>query len=386
MDIEDSVTEVSEISWGSRLMESIKGVIFGAVLFGLSFIVLFWNEGRAVKTAKSLEEGKGSVVSMSSDKVNPRNQNKLVHMTGQATTQEILKDETFAIAENAIRMHRSVEMYQWYEKKETRTERKLGGKKVRKTIYKYDRKWSSDLIQSSQFRKTSGHENPESMPYSKQNWQAQEVKLGAFALSDSLIRRISAFQPLVANDKNIPAQWKDKARISNNQIYLGKDPGSPQIGDVRIGFSVVRPCTVSIVAQQDGNSFRPYMTTVGRELEMLELGNKSSEAMFQHAIDSNIMLTWILRLVGFVMMLFGIMAMFGPFVTFADVIPILGDILGAGIFLFSLVIALALSLVTIAIAWLFYRPLLALILIAVAIGIFFGIKQMRKKPEVAPQP
>ncbi len=50
----DSITEVSEKSWGARLMESIKGVLVGLALFIAAFPVLFMNEGCAVKTARDL--------------------------------------------------------------------------------------------------------------------------------------------------------------------------------------------------------------------------------------------------------------------------------------------------------------------------------------------
>ena len=55
----DSMTEVTSQSWFSRIVESIKSVLVGGAFFVLSFPVLFWNEGRAVRTAKSLEEGAG---------------------------------------------------------------------------------------------------------------------------------------------------------------------------------------------------------------------------------------------------------------------------------------------------------------------------------------
>lgn len=46
-----AVTETTTESWGSRLGNSIKGVIVGLGLFVLGFPVLFWNEGNSVKTA-----------------------------------------------------------------------------------------------------------------------------------------------------------------------------------------------------------------------------------------------------------------------------------------------------------------------------------------------
>ena len=51
-------TEVTRTGYFGRIGNAIKGVIFGIVLFFVSFIILFWNEGRAVHTARTLEEGK----------------------------------------------------------------------------------------------------------------------------------------------------------------------------------------------------------------------------------------------------------------------------------------------------------------------------------------
>ncbi len=65
----DTFSVTSSKSWGGRLMESIKSVLVGFVFFIASFPLLFWNEGRAVQTAKSLKEGLGAVVSVASDAV-----------------------------------------------------------------------------------------------------------------------------------------------------------------------------------------------------------------------------------------------------------------------------------------------------------------------------
>jgi hypothetical protein len=51
----DSYSESTTESWGSRLMGSIKGVAFGLLLFFAAFFVLWWNEGRSVETYKSLQ-------------------------------------------------------------------------------------------------------------------------------------------------------------------------------------------------------------------------------------------------------------------------------------------------------------------------------------------
>ncbi|WP_339136467.1 MAG: hypothetical protein WGN25_01115 [Candidatus Electrothrix sp. GW3-4] len=56
---DDSYTEVTNQSWFSRIGGAIKGIIFGFILFIIAFPLLFWNEGRAVKTYKTLKEGGG---------------------------------------------------------------------------------------------------------------------------------------------------------------------------------------------------------------------------------------------------------------------------------------------------------------------------------------
>ena len=52
---QDRFTEVTSQSWLSRIGGAIKGVLMGFVLFILAFPLLFWNEGRAVTTYKTLK-------------------------------------------------------------------------------------------------------------------------------------------------------------------------------------------------------------------------------------------------------------------------------------------------------------------------------------------
>jgi hypothetical protein len=78
----DTFTEVTTRSWRSRIVESIKGVLFGFVLILGSGAALFWNEGRAVQTQRSLTEGAGVVIDIDPAQVDPANEGKLVHVSG----------------------------------------------------------------------------------------------------------------------------------------------------------------------------------------------------------------------------------------------------------------------------------------------------------------
>src|SRR5262245_8140379 len=177
-------------SWGERLVDSIKGVLIGIVLFVVSFPLLFWNEGRAVDTARAREEGGKSVISVpSADTVDPANEGKLVHLTAEATTEESLEDPEFLIKEKAIALDRKVEMYQWEQKEETRREKQLGGGEKEITEYTYHKVWSGTVNDSSNFHE-SGHNNPAAMPFKQDEWKAKKVTFGAFELSSGLVHKL----------------------------------------------------------------------------------------------------------------------------------------------------------------------------------------------------
>jgi hypothetical protein len=61
-DAGDSFTEITHKSWFSRIGATISGVLFGLILLLGSSVLLFWNEGRAVQTVRSLVEGRTLVV------------------------------------------------------------------------------------------------------------------------------------------------------------------------------------------------------------------------------------------------------------------------------------------------------------------------------------
>jgi hypothetical protein len=434
----DEYTETTTKGWGSRLMDSIKGVAIGGLLFLLSFPLLWWNEGRAVQTYKSLKEGRGAVVDVDAASVAPANENRLVHVSGLATTDETLADPQLGIQLQGIRLVRNVEMYQWVEQQKSEKKKKLGGGEETVTTYSYSKAWKSDVVDSSSFKRQENHENPGAMEFENASWQASKVTLGGFTLSDGLVGQIKSDEKLPMTEETyaqLPASLTGRAestasaapeeapapkakvkgkakgkhakvaaaprasrhataaaatsgrlKLNGDGLYLGDSPSSPDIGDLKISYSKVMPAQVSVMARQAGSTLAGYQTKAGDVLEMLAAGTVGAAQMFAQAEAENAMLTWILRLVGFIMMFAGLMMVFKPIAVLGDVVPFIGTILSVGLGLAAFVVSLPLSLLTIALAWLFYRPLLGILLIAVAVGAVFGVKKLaaNKKASAVP--
>jgi hypothetical protein len=376
------ITEVTNQSIFGRIGNSIVGALFGFVLLIGSIVLLFWNEGRAVATAKSLREGAATVIEAPSDNINPANEAKLVHVTGETAVTEPLQDPIFNISETALRLSRKIEVYVWKEKKESKSRDKVGGGKETTTTYSYEKVWAPDLIKSSSFKSADDHRNPTRLEIPKKEFVATNATLGQFRLTPQVIGKVSGDEELDATTdqlSKVSENFESKLKVDGNKFYLGADPANPEIGDEKISFSVLRPGTLSVVAAQSKQSFTPYVTSNEREIELVETGNVSAAQMFAHAQAANRTLTWILRAVGFAAMFFGGMLVMGPISALARIIPFMGSLVELGFALVSFFLSAIVSLLVIAVAWLVYRPLLGIALILVAIACAVMLKRLHTK-------
>ena len=377
-----AVTETTTESWGSRISGSFKGVIVGLALFIGGFPVLFWNEGNSVKTAKAIDEGEGACVAVeSNEKVDAENEGKLVHMTGKADTKDVLSDATFGVSATAIKLKREVEMYQWVEESRTTEKKKMGGSVEKTTTYTYKKEWSSSAINSSDF-KEQGHDNPGVIEFPSEEHLAVNVSFGAFRLSEKQIGKIGSSRGF-AFPTNFTCALP-RVQVKGNTIYVpnaetrnneknNRDVATQtRIGDMRVTFSVIYPHDVSIIAKQKGDSFIDYTAKNGKKLNYLEDGIEDAAAMFETARTNNAIMTWLIRIGGFLMMFFGLSMVFKPLSVLADVLPILGDLVEMGMGFVAGLIALVCSIITIAVAWIFFRPVLGIILLVIA-GTLLGL-------------
>ena len=428
--------EVSTTGYGTRVGNSFKAIGSGILLFCLGTALLWWNEGRAVKTEKMLDEAGNAYVEMENpNKKDASLDGELICGTAMATTEDSLSDAQFGVGAKAIALRRTVEYYQWVEHAQEKKEDKLGGKEVTTTTYTYTKEWTSRPVESAQFKDPA---------YQKKNMvlttvddaeqYAENVSFGAYKLNESLIHSIRSTEGLdlaIAEDmlkqfdkatqtayerfygvqkNNQPTQQPaqpsipdsvralltDSAKavldslqaindsinkamaaaenkkdleyvhVANNILYYGRVPGSPEVGDVRVTFEKVVPAKVTVMAVVDGDTFKPFKAKNGKRFQILVMGMKSGDEIIEAEKEANSMILWALRIVGILMVIGGLKGIFGFLETILKVIPFIAGIFGWGVGVVCTVVGVVWSLIVIALAWLFYRPLLGITLLVLA--------------------
>lgn len=422
--------ETTTTGYGTRLKNSLGGIGTGFLLFVAGTALLWWNEGRAVKTDKMLNEAEGVTVEMEDvSKIDPEFEGKLVHATAFANTTDSLSDPNFNVGATAIGIQRKVEYFQWVEHASSQSKDKFGGKEETVTTYTYSKEWTS-RPQSSETFHDPAYQNKNYSLFQSENFDksAENVRFGAYKLNSYQIGAISNTQPLDLNiDQKQLETWNkecerifvrntgqraigdivservkqavsnatktttttndslkkdsvqqdtivaapnkkdlDYVHMNGNVLYFGESPSSPQVGDVRITFTKTMPANVSIIAKVAGETFTQFKAKNGKTFQALSMGNKTAAEMYESGHASNNMWLWILRILGVLMICGGLKGIFSILITVLKVIPFVANIVGWGVNLVCNVVGIAWSLIIIAIAWIFYRPLLAIALLAIA--------------------
>src|SRR5262245_53968096 len=87
----------------SRFM-MILGALVGLFLMLLTVGIVFGIEHYSLNTARGLEAKVGETVSVSADKVDAAHEGKLVHLSGEAVTNDTASDPQFGISVKGLRL------------------------------------------------------------------------------------------------------------------------------------------------------------------------------------------------------------------------------------------------------------------------------------------
>ncbi|MBI5753628.1 TMEM43 family protein [Candidatus Peregrinibacteria bacterium] len=366
--------------YGSRLVDSIKGIGFGFLLFIASFGVLFWNEGRV-----DLSQIAKTAITIDSAKPAPAEANgKLIGTDGKITSTETLGDSLYLNPAKYLAVNRSVEMYSWVESSTSSTENNTGGSSTTTKTYNYKKDWTTTPANSSNFQVPEGHANPSKTIEDAKNIVGT-AKIGNYDLDMANIT-LPSFTDATMNDINVKV--KDNAKISGNYVFV---PGvgstgsinQPTLGDMRITYTVVKQdIDATVLGKLNGTKIEPFVDTSKGNAKLYRIFTSGGvDAAIGQLSNEHTTMTWILRAVGFIMMWVGLSALFGPISTLLDVLPFFGSLSRAMIGTVTFIVCLVLSIVTIVVSMIAHNiyAVIGTAVVLVVAGILFMRMHGKKK-------
>jgi hypothetical protein len=377
----DQITQVTSVGIGSRIMNSIKGILFGIVMFFAAIGILYWNEGRQdmSKIAKEAVEVNSAVVTHEAA------DGSLVSVSGPVTTTDSLGDGKFLQNGSYLAVERNVEMFAWVEKSESKTTTKTGGTQTTETTYSYVQEWTSNPESGADFQSPAGHENPP-LTITSDSWEADNAKIGVYSFSPSEAS-LPSLEELTLTDSNVTLSERATRPNSEYLFIKGSEAGTsmidtPALGDVRIAYRVLEPgFDGTLFGRVQAAEIENYTTEDGDQLYRLFTGSREEAIASMHG--EHVTSTWIFRLVGFLVMWFGLMALLGPISVVMDILPVFGALSRSLIGAMTFVVALVTSIAVIIVSMLLHS-LVAMIVVAVlAVALTIGGFLMYKKNQVS---
>lgn len=379
-------TKTITTSYGQRLKNSGKGIVGGLAMFAIGTILLFWNEQRTAKQYRAIKETAKVCVEMpSADEINPDFNGKCVHTIATASTEDILTDNYFGVSVNAIAIDRNTEYYQWVEHESRTTRDKVGGGEETVITYSYSKEWCRNPVSTSNFENmvTQQGEYMDNtckiiIPTEGESQTAAHVAFGAYRLPEKMKSAFHCDYPMDLSNLSVPG-----ASVIGNVVYYGANSNVPQVGDVRVTLTKsVASAEASVIGVVMNDTFTDYVAKNGNANSWIQLGAQSTDQMIATAKQNNKILGWVLRVIGALLVVFGLKGIFEILVTLLKVLPFLANIMNVGVSAVCWLVGLAWSFLVAAIAWLIFHPAIGvpLVVVSVALIVYLGMKSKKAQP------
>ena len=348
---------VTRTGFLGNLMNSVMGIPIGILLFLISFWVLFKNEG--LPNMGKIAESQSSEVA--ADETG--HDGDFVSVTGTLESSSMVGDPDFLSPGNYINLSREVEMYAWVEHSESETRDKVGGGTETITTYSYELEWTSSP-------RTTGMDDPSynnpAMTISAGSWEGDSANVGAWNI-DIGDARWPGGDRLSPSGLPLLGQAA-RGTIQGEYIYLGYgSPNSPSIGDHRISFRALQPGgEVTAFGEASGGNLVAHDVA---DRSFLRVLSGDREAAISTLKLEAAALKWGLRILGFLLMWFGMQMVFAPLHAVAGILPFLKRGTKSLIALITFPIAAILTLLTIVISAILHSVVALIVVFAISAGI-----------------
>ncbi|MBQ7529629.1 TMEM43 family protein [bacterium] len=285
------------------------GIVASVFLAGL--LLCWWNEDQTLRYYRLSGQASKVVVEMEDiDKLDPSLDGKLIHAIGQAKSPEELKDPLFDLSLKAFTFNRDVSYYQLVEhkNKEKNDEGRM------ETTYSYQERWVDHSVNHANFydiyyRKKARYPLT---TLKSLHLTAKDVTFGAYRVPEDFVksaRRSEKISPELTAERRQEIAKELGVRdellhVIQNGIYIGKDPNSPHLGDVRVFLSYVPTSEVTILAKVKGDTFERFHNPDDPQsinISQIVTGAVSADDMFQELKSDVTWGSWLLRALSLIM-------------------------------------------------------------------------------------
>ncbi|MBR1620170.1 hypothetical protein IJ674_09800 [bacterium] len=271
-------------------MKKIGRKTIAIIVLLIGFSVFCINEFYNHRKAEIANFVENNVIEVDANNIDRENNLKLISASAPIITHDILNDG-FTHAVKTIVLERKVKMFQW-------DERVKDDKRV------YEKKWSQDPINTKNFEDKT-YVNPP-FPVESKTTYSTSAMFGQYHIAEEQLKQVNA------EDDYMGLFPKAGYTILKNQYFNGKDIKNPQVGDVLITYRYTKSGEpFSIIGQQNGDTIvpMPYKLT---PIYIQYKGDLSTEQMIKRFKSDNFVTTNIVRLVGLLILIFGIVLLLNP--------------------------------------------------------------------------
>jgi hypothetical protein len=345
----DENQDVEHESGMSRMGSAICCALFSPFLMLACVIVIGWNEKRAVCDSKAIYAGRDVVLEVGCGDAGS-NKGELVLWTCKlddpATSQTAPGTAFSTVSHLGYCLNSNAEMRQCIEKT-TSTSKKdsVGGGKTTVKTYDYSRQWSKTFVDSSNFKKRTGTSfiNNCGSGWNNQPWPAdfptngvtyaESAKAQSWTLTKSDLQSVLDCN---AEPVGATATATGYTRPGAGTTFFSTTPNgqAEELGSRRVTFTGDKKNTeVTALGQNDDGTMGSWTAPdswlcSGYSIKSMKSGALTKDALFEHLISSNTGVTWILRIVMWLLLWASCTCMGRPLEVAADCIPCIGPFLG----------------------------------------------------------
>lgn len=358
---------MAEKNFGDKLVGSIGWLLLGIVLFLASFWLLHKS---IVRTDYTDVADKAIPVAES------QGDSEFVYVTGELKSDELLGDGLYLNEGEYLIVDRTVEMYAWTESIET------DDNDVK--YYEYNTEWLDEVPDSREFNEERYHENPEK-PERNLREEVNTATVGGYEVDLNKLR-LPTLEPLTLTEDRVTLYNYEELQSDENYDYIFDGYGTfeePEIGDIRIKFSVLKPDKkVTVFGRLDGNElvahhgeqekglYRAFDGTIDDAKSVLTGEYKTAGTMGEIGV---MILMWI-----------GLLLILKPLSVSLELIPFLGKFGKGALAIITAILAFVITKIAATILAV-VNSLVGLAVIAIVViglGVYF---YTRKQPTSAPK-